>query len=180
MRSSQPNPGGHTQEYPAVSRSSSGPVAPFKLKWTVSQVRREVPDESVMPNPGQSTRRPDDTIIRLKPKVTVPDGPVSEPEAVVGEPDSGSELPDATVMSLDSVESTETEPLEQLEGPKTVAGVYRFGEKVRRLIRAHKGPRKVAMPKGEAVRGSTTWKQRLQFVAARSPREFPLVNWDPG
>ena len=83
-------------------------------------------------------------------------------------------------MSLDSVESTETEQLEQLEGPKTVAGVYRFGEKVRRLIRARKGPRKVAMPKGEAVRGSHTRQHQLQFVAAGNPREFPLVNWDPG
>ena len=120
------------------------------------------------------------SVTRLKPMVMVPDGPVSEPEAVVGEPDSGSELPDATVMSLDSVESTETEQLEQLEGPKTVAGVYRFGEKLRRLIRARKGPRKVAMPKGEAERGSDTWMQGLKFVAAGSPREFPRGNWDPG
>ena len=73
---------------------------------------------------------------------------------------------DANVMFPDSAESKGSEQLDQLEGSKPVAGVYRFGEKVRQLIRARKGPRKVAMPKGEAARGSHTWMQRLQFVAA--------------
>ena len=175
IRPAQPNPGGPLQEYPA--RSSSEPVTPFKLKWTVSQVKREEPDVNICPDPGQVIRDPDDIIACETPGVTGPDNPVPEPKEVIAAPDSGRELPE-TVMLTDSIESTETEQSEQLQNPKTV--VYRFGERLKRLIRERTGPRKVVMVRGEAERGSDTWIRRLLFVAAGSPREFPRVNWNPG
>ena len=146
-----------------------------------------MPDESVLPNPGQPTQRPDDTPMKLTPQVTVPDVTVPEPKTVVVEADSGRVLPDMTyntvdriAMTPDSVESKGSEQLAKLESSEPAVVFHWFGWKLRQLIRARKGPRKVAMPKGEAVQGSHTWQQPLQFVAAGNPREFPLVNWDPG